>query len=201
MKKNTLAIDIETFSDLDLSKVGVYPYCNSPNFEILLFAYDFNDEEVKIVDLARKEKLPQYVIEALFDENIVKTAFNANFERICIGAHLKTYLSPKAWKCTAVQGAMATLPSSLEKVGQVLNLENKKLKEGKDLIKFFSLLDKNNKRNLPVGNEEKYELFKKYCIRDVVVEREIRNKLKSFQLSPEEEEIYILDQEINDRGN
>ncbi|MEG0237876.1 MAG: hypothetical protein RR648_17210, partial [Cetobacterium sp.] len=185
MLTTTLAIDIETFSTVDLSKSGVYAYCDSPKFEILLFAYAFNDEEVKIVDLARGEKLPQKVVQALFDENIIKTAFNANFERVCISKYLNRELYPKSWRCSAIQCAMLSLPTSLEKAAEVLNLEHKKLKEGKDLIKFFTIL-KNNKRNFPEDNLEKWELFKKYCIRDVVVEREIRNKLSHFVLNDDE---------------
>ncbi|MEG0051403.1 MAG: DNA polymerase [Terrisporobacter sp.] len=199
MVANTLAIDIETFSDVDLSKSGVYAYCNSPAFQILLFAYAFNNEEVKIVDLARGEKLPQYVVSALLDEYIIKTAFNANFERVCISKYLNIELNPRTWNCTAVQCAMLSLPHSLEKVGEVLQLEKGKLKEGKDLIKFFTILNK-NKRNLPEDNLEKWELFKKYCIRDVVVEREIRKMLVNFPLNDDEVENYIMDIEINNRG-
>lgn len=199
MVRDTLAIDIETFSEVDLNKSGVYAYCDSKAFEILLFAYAFNDEEVKIVDLSKNEKLPQDVMQALLDDNIIKTAFNANFERVCISKYLNIELSAKSWSCTAVKCAMLSLPNSLEKVAEVLNLEHKKLKEGKDLIKFFTSL-KNKKRNLPQDNSEKWELFKKYCIRDVVVEREIRNKLSHFTLNDDEIEIYIMDQEINNRG-
>ena len=197
----TLAIDIETFSDLDLNKVGVYAYCDSPNFEILLFAYAFDDEKVKIVDFTRGEKLPKDVLDALFDEKIIKTAFNAAFERVCISKYLGKKLSPKSWVCTCVQSAMLALPMSLEGVGKVLNIENKKLKEGKSLIKFFCKpSSKGRSRNLPKDYPEKWESFKKYCIGDVNAEREIRQKLIKFPISDDEIKIYEIDQEINDRG-
>ena len=197
----TLAIDIETFSDLDLNKVGVYAYCDSPNFEILLFAYAFDDEKVKIVDFTRGEKLPKDVLDALFDEKIIKTAFNAAFERVCISKYLGKKLSPKSWVCTCVQSAMLALPMSLEGVGKVLNIENKKLKEGKSLIKFFCKpSSKGRSRNLPKDYPEKWESFKKYCIGDVNAEREIRQKLIKFPINDDEIKIYEIDQEINDRG-
>ena len=197
----TLAIDIETFSDLDLNKVGVYAYCDSPNFEILLFAYAFDDEKVKIVDFTRGEKLPKDVLDALVDEKIIKTAFNAAFERVCISKYLGKKLSPKSWVCTCVQSAMLALPMSLEGVGKVLNIENKKLKEGKSLIKFFCKpSSKGRSRNLPKDYPEKWESFKKYCIGDVNAEREIRQKLIKFHINADEMKIYEIDQEINDRG-
>ena len=202
----TLAIDIETYSDLDLSKLGVYAYCDSDSFEILLFAYAFDDEEVKIIDLKNNEKIPQVVLDALFDESIIKTAFNAAFERVCISKYLNKELSPRAWKCSAVQAASLSLPPSLEGVGKVLNIDNKKLKEGKDLIKYFSQPCKpsvsNNfrTRNLPHHAPDKWELFKKYCIRDVDAERDIRDKLSKFPLCEDEMKLYVIDQEINDRG-
>ena len=197
----TLAIDIETFSDLDLNKVGVYAYCDSPNFEILLFAYAFDDEKVKIVDFTRGEKLPKDVLDALVDEKIIKTAFNAAFERVCISKYLGKKLSPKSWVCTCVQSAMLALPMSLEGVGKVLNIENKKLKEGKSLIKFFCKpSSKGRSRNLPKDYPEKWESFKKYCIGDVNAEREIRQKLIKFHINADEIKIYEIDQEINDRG-
>ena len=199
-----LAIDIETFSSVDLRKSGVYAYSDS--FEILLFAYAFNDEKVKIVDLASGEKLPEKVIKALKDENTIKTAFNAVFERTCISKYLGVKLLPTSWICTQSQAAILGLPLSLEGVGEVLNIENKKLKEGKDLIRFFSMPcdpTKNNNyksRNLPQDAPDKWKIFKTYCINDVICETEIRHKLDKFQISHSEMEIYKLDQEINDRG-
>ena len=151
----TLAIDIETFSSVNLLKSGVYAYAESDDFEILLFAYAIDDEEVQIVDLSSNEKLPDKIINALDDDNIIKTAFNANFERICISKYLNRKLSPKSWHCTQVQSLILGLPLSLDKVGEVLNVNSKKMKEGKDLIKFFTIpcnpTEKNNfqKRNMP----------------------------------------------------
>lgn len=202
----TLGIDIETFSDVDLTSAGVYAYTDSPNFEILLFAYTFDDEDTKIVDLACGEKLPQDVLEALTDERVIKTAFNAAFERSCISKYLGIKLSPASWVCTAVQASILALPLSLEGVGEVLNIERKKLKEGTDLIRYFSLPCKPTKsnggrtRNFPEHAPEKWELFRTYCIRDVDAEREIRWKLRNYPISESEMEIYRLDQEINDTG-
>jgi len=133
----TLAIDIETFSDVDLIKCGVYAYADSPAFEILLFAYSFDDEETKIIDLAQGEQLTEEIKNALSDVGIIKTAFNANFERTCLSKYMGVRLSPESWVCTAVQSAMLALPLSLEGVGAVLGLSEQKLKEGKDLIRYF----------------------------------------------------------------
>lgn len=192
--KKILSIDIETAFSKDLSKCGVYSYCEDKEFHILLFAYAFDNEEVKIIDFTKNEKLPKEVLEALLDDNIIKSAFNANFERICISAYLNLYLSPKSWKCSQVHALSLGLPPSLERVGDVLCLKNKKLKSGKNLIKFF------NKGNSPKDYPQKWEEFKNYCIMDVKCEREIREKLSKFPLSNEEELLYELDQEINDRG-
>ena len=192
--KKILSIDIETVFSKDLSKCGVYACCQDKEFHILLFAYAFDNEEVKIIDFTKNEKLPREVLEALLDDNIIKSAFNANFERICISAYLNLYLSPKSWKCSQVHALSLGLPPSLERVGDVLCLKNKKLKSGKNLIKFF------NKGNSPKDYPQKWEEFKNYCIMDVKCEREIREKLSKFPLSNEEELLYELDQEINDRG-
>ena len=201
-----LAIDIETFSDVDLTKCGVYAYSDSPRFEILLFAYAFDDEETQIVDLACGEKLPDRVLRALEDETVTKTAFNAAFERTCISRYLGKQLSPVSWQCTAVQSAMLALPLSLDGVGEVLNIQRKKLKEGADLVRFFSMPCKPTKanggrtRNLPADEPDKWQRFKTYCIRDVDAEREIRTKLHNYPIPEIEMELYRLDQEINDRG-
>ena len=201
-----LAIDIETYSDIDLTKCGVYAYSDSPNFEILLFAYAFDDEETQVVDLARGEHLPERVLSALEDPAVTKTAFNAAFERTCLSKFLGRRLSPEGWQCTAVQSAMLALPLSLDGVGEVLDIERKKLKEGADLLRFFSMPCKATKanggrtRNRPSDAPEKWEKFKEYCIRDVDAEREIRQKLRKFPIPPSEMELYRLDQEINDRG-
>jgi len=204
MKK--LSIDIETFSDVDLIKCGVYAYADSSNFEILLFAYAFDEEEIQIVDLASGEELPEEVMEALLDKEVIKTAFNAAFERICLSRHLDIPLSSKGWQCTAVQSAMLALPLSLEGVGAVLGLSKQKMSEGKELIRYFSIPCKPTKlnggrtRNLPEHSPNKWSLFKAYCIRDVDVERQIRKKLNKYPIPESERELYLLDQSINDRG-
>lgn len=201
-----LSIDIETYSDVDLSKCGVYAYSDSPNFEIILFAYAFDEEPTRIVDLACGEQLPERVLVALEDPVITKAAFNAQFERTCISKYLRRRLSPSGWQCTAVQSAMLALPLSLDSVGEVLNIQRKKLKEGADLVRFFSMPCKPTKanggrtRNRPEDAPEKWERFKSYCIRDVDAEREVRQKLWKFPIPESEMELYRMDQEINDRG-
>ena len=201
-----LSIDIETYSDVDLTKCGVYAYSDSPNFEILFFAYAFDEEPTQIVDLACGEQLPERVLAALEDPAVTKAAFNAQFERTCISKYLGRKLSPEGWQCTAVQSAMLALPLSLDNVGEVLNIQRKKLKEGADLVRFFSMPCKPTKanggrtRNQPEDAPEKWERFKTYCIRDVDAEREIRQKLRKFPIPESEMELYRMDQEINDRG-
>lgn len=201
-----LSIDIETYSDVDLTKCGVYTYSDSPNFEILLFAYAFDEKPTQIVDFACGEQLPERVLAALEDPAVTKAAFNAQFERTCISKYLGLRLSPSGWQCTAVQSAMLALPLSLDNVGEVLNIQRKKLKEGTDLVRFFSMPCKPTKanggrtRNRPEDAPEKWERFKTYCIRDVDAEREIRQKLWKFPIPESEMELYRMDQEINDRG-
>ena len=201
-----LAIDIETFSDVDLPKCGVYAYSDSPRFEILLFAYAFDDEPTQVVDLARGEQLPNRVLSALEDETVIKTAFNAAFERTCISRYLGRQLSPASWQCTAVQSAMLALPLTLDGVDEVLSIKRKKLKEGVSLLRYFSMLCKPTKanggrtRNRPEDAPELWERFKAYCIRDVDAEREIRQKMHNYPIPDSEMELYRLDQEINDRG-
>lgn len=201
-----LAIDIETYSDIDLINCGVYKYTDSDNFEILLFAYSVDDGETKIVDLACGEKLPDEVMDMLFDDTVIKTAFNANFERTCISKHLGINLKPEPWRCTAVQSAMLALPLSLEGVGVVLGLDKQKMSEGKELIRYFCSPCKPTKsnggrtRNLPEDAPEKWELFKSYCVRDVDVEKQIRKKLWKYPIPDMEQQLYCLDQRINDRG-
>lgn len=204
--RRILEMDIETYSDVDLIKCGVYAYADSPVFEVLLFAYSFDGEETEVIDLAQGEPLPKEVESAIFDESIVKTAFNANFERTCLSKYFSRRISPKSWHCSAVQAAMLALPRSLEEVGAVLGLEKQKMKEGKDLIRYFCVPCKPTKtnggrtRNLPCHAPEKWELFKTYCKRDVDVEKAIRYKLRNFPIPESEMEVYRLDQEINDRG-
>ena len=201
-----LEADIETFSDVDLIKCGVYAYADSPAFEILLFAYSFDGGETQIIDLAQGEKLPAEVEEAIFDVSVTKTAYNANFERTCLSKHFGRYIPPESWHCSAVQAAMLALPRSLEDVGRVLGLDEQKMKEGKELIRYFCVPCKPTKanggrtRNLPCHAPEKWELFKTYCKRDVDVEKSIRRKLHNFPIPESEMELYRLDQRINDRG-
>ena len=201
-----LEADIESFSDVDLVKCGVYAYADSPAFEILLFAYSFDGGETQIIDLAQGEKFPAEVEEAIFDVSVTKTAYNANFERTCLSKHFGRYIPPESWHCSAVQAAMLALPRSLEDVGRVLGLDEQKMKEGKDLIKYFCVPCKPTKanggrmRNLPCHAPEKWELFKTYCKRDVDVEKSIRRKLHNFPIPESEMELYRLDQHINDRG-
>ena len=201
-----LEADIESFSDVDLIKCGVYAYADSPAFEILLFAYSFDGGETQIIDLAQGEKLPAEVEEAIFDVSVTKTAYNANFERTCLSKHFGRYIPPESWHCSAVQAAMLALPRSLEDVGRVLGLDEQKMKEGKELIRYFCVPCKPTKanggriRNLPRHAPEKWELFKTYCKRDVDVEKSIRRKLHNFPIPESEMELYRLDQRINDRG-
>ncbi|EOS40782.1 hypothetical protein C809_04354 [Lachnospiraceae bacterium MD335] len=201
-----LAADIESFSDVDLIKCGVYAYADSPAFEILLFAYSFDGGETQIIDLAQGEKLPAEVEEAIFDVSVTKTAYNANFERTCLSKHFGRYIPPESWHCSAVQAVMLALPRSLEDVGRVLGLDEQKMKEGKELIRYFCVPCKPTKanggrtRNLPCHAPEKWELFKTYCKRDVDVEKSIRRKLHNFPIPESEMELYRLDQRINDRG-
>ena len=201
-----LEADIESFSDVDLIKCGVYAYADSPAFEILLFAYSFDGGETQIIDLAQGEQLPAEVEEAIFDVSVTKTAYNANFERTCLSKYFGRYIPPESWHCSAVQAAMLALPRSLEDVGRVLGLDEQKMKEGKELIRYFCVPCKPTKanggrtRNLPCHAPEKWELFKTYCKRDVDVEKSIRRKLHNFPIPESEMELYRLDQRINDRG-
>ena len=204
--ERVLSADIETFSDVDLIKCGVYAYADSPAFEILLFAYSFDGGETQIIDLAQGEKLPAEVEEAIFDVSVTKTAYNANFERTCLSKYFGRYIPPESWHCSAVQAAMLALPRSLEDVGRVLGLDEQKMKEGKELIRYFCVPCKPTKanggrtRNLPCHAPEKWELFKTYCKRDVDVEKSIRRKLHNFPIPESEMGLYRLDQRINDRG-
>lgn len=205
-----LIMDIETYSSIDLSKSGVYRYSESEDFEILLFAYSIDGGEVSVVDLASGEKIPSEILDALTDDSVVKWAFNANFERVCLSRHLSLptgkYLNPKSWYCTMVWSAYLGLPLSLEKVGKVLGLEKQKLSEGKSLIRYFCMPCKPTKtngereRNLPKHDRLKWEEFKEYNKRDVEAELAIHERLSHFPLPEREWEHYHLDQEINDRG-
>ena len=150
--EKTLSLDLETYSDIDLVKCGVYAYVDSPNFEILLMAYSFDESEVKIIDLELGEVIPEEVKEAVLSDDVIKTAFNANFERMCLSKYFNSNLKSDSWICTAIQASMLALPPSLEGVSEVLGLNNKKMKEGKDLIKYFCCPCKPTKVN---GNSSK----------------------------------------------
>lgn len=206
----TLEIDIETFSSVNLAKAGVYRYVEAPDFEILLFGYSVDGGDVRVIDLASGENVPEEILVALEDENVIKWAFNAQFERICLSRFLGyptgTYLEPDSWKCSMVWSAYMGLPLSLESVGAVLGLEKQKLIEGKDLIRYFCTPCKptksngNRTRNLPQHDMEKWKRFRQYNIRDVETEMQIQNRLQKFPVPDFVWEEYHLDQEINDRG-
>lgn len=220
----TLSLDIETFSDIDLKTCGVYKYAESPKSELLLFGYSVNGEEVVVIDVAQGQEIPPEIIDALVDDSIIKWAYNASFERIFLSIWLKrnypeqfcsysisddavlNYLNPKAWRCSLIWGAYMGLPLSLEGIGSVLGLEQQKLKEGKELIRYFCLPCKptktngNRTRNLPKDYIEKWNTFIIYNKRDVEVELQIQQKLNKYPVPDFVWEEYHLDQEINDRG-
>lgn len=225
-RMKTISIDIETYSDVNLAKCGVYKYAESPDFEILLFGYAVDGGPVQVVDLAQGETIPEEILEALTDDSITKWAFNANFERVCLSRYLTDmgrsldpfhdrhplsqecarFLNPAGWKCSMVWSAYMGLPLSLEGVGAVLNLDNQKMKEGRDLIRYFCVPCKETKtnggrtRNLPRHAPDKWNLFKSYNKRDVEVEMAIQERLKKYPVPDTVGEEYHQDQEINDRG-
>ena len=204
----TLSIDIETFSPEPLAKCGVYRYCQAPEFEVLLFGYSVDSGPVRVVDLTDGESIPAEVLAALTDPAVSKWAFNAQFERVCLSRYLGypvgQYLAPDSWYCTMVWSATLGLPLSLEGAGAVLGLEKQKLKEGKDLVRYFctpaKARDGSIFRRLPADAPEKWAAFKAYNLRDVETEMSIQQKLSRFPVSPEEWDNYHLDQRINDRG-
>jgi DNA polymerase len=201
-----ISIDIESYSDVDLSKCGVYKYSSSPNFEILLFGYSVDGGTVEMIDLACGEEIPADILAALSDESVTKWAFNAMFERVCLSNYLGEWLEPESWKCSMVWSATLGLPLSLENVGAVLGLEKQKLTEGKELIRYFCVPCKPTKanggrtRNLPEHDREKWERFKAYNLRDVEAEMQIQQRLSKFPVPDFVWEEYWQDQEINDRG-
>ena len=205
-----LSVDIETFSSVDLGKSGVYRYAESEDFEILLFGYSVNGSPVRVVDLACGENLPEEIRKAISDPTVMKWAFNAQFERICLSRFLGMptgeYLDPVSWHCTMIWSATLGLPMSLAGVGTVLGLEKQKLTEGKDLIRYFCVPCKATKvnggrtRNLPEHDWVKWERFKSYNLRDIETEMEIQKKLSRFPVPENEWRNYCLDQKINDRG-
>lgn len=206
----TLSIDIETYSSVNLAKCGVYRYAEEPDFEVLLFGYSINGGEVSVIDIANGEKIPTDIISALTDKSVIKWAFNAQFERICLSRHLGfpagEYLNPNSWHCSMLWSAYMGLPLSLEGVGAVLKLDSQKLKEGKELIKYFcqpcsaTKTNGGRTRNLPIHAADKWELFKAYNKRDVEAEMAIQTKLVKYPVPDFLWNEYHLDQIINDRG-
>lgn len=224
MAIHTLSIDLETFSDVDLKKCGVYKYASSPNFEILLFGVSVDGGEVTVYDLASGDTVPEEIIRALSDDSVIKWAYNASFERVCLSVWLRrnypqyfssysieedtvrNYLDPSSWRCSLVWGAYMGLPLSLEGIGKVLKLENQKMAEGKALIRYFCVPCKPTKanggrtRNLPEHDPVKWSTFIAYNKRDVETEMAIQQKLSKFPAPDFLWAEYHLDQEINDRG-
>lgn len=221
-----LSIDIETYSSISLQKSGVYRYVEAPDFEILLFGYSKDSGPVQVIDLACGEKIPEDILDALTDDTVIKWAFNAGFERICLSQHLKNlgvsldpfhdnhplstemarYLNLESWRCSMIWSATMGLPLSLEGVGAVLGLEKQKLTEGKDLIKFFcqpcapTKANGQRTRNYPYHAPDKWTAFKRYNIRDVETEMSIQERLQKFPVPDSVWDEYHIDQEINDRG-
>lgn len=206
----SISWDLETYSSVDLTKCGVYRYCESEDFEILLAAYSIDGGAVQVTDLACGEKLPQEILDVLEDETVEKWSYNSQFERICLsrllGYPAGDYLAPESWRCSMVWASTLGLPRSLESVGVVLGLEKQKLTEGKDLIRYFCVPCRPTKanggrmRNLPEHDPEKWERFKAYNLRDVETEMQIQKRLSNFPVPDTIWEEYHLDQEINDRG-
>ena len=197
-----LGIDIETYSSRDLAKCGVYKYVEAPDFTILIFAYSVDNGPVSCVDFAQGEEFPDEIYNALIDPDVIKTAWNAAFERICLSKYfgLSKPLDPAQWKCTMVRAARMGLPLSLGQCGEVLKLADGKMTEGKTLIRFFSMPGRNGVRHLPSAAPDRWDTFKKYCIRDVEVEQALLAKVRRLEPVEFDEQLYIADQEINDRG-
>ena len=201
-----MGLDLETYSSAPLPRCGVYRYCDAPDFEILLFSYAFDDEPVQTIDLASGETLPKEVVSALADPGIIKVAYNAQFERVCLSRYLGHWLDPHQWRCTMVMAAYLTLPGRLADAAVALGTTEKKMEEGKDLIRYFSVPCKPTKtnggrtRNLPADAPEKWAVYRQYNAQDVETERAIRKALEKFPLPEKEWELYALDQQINDRG-
>ena len=206
MRLRVLHLDLETYSSSPLPKCGVYRYCDSPDFEILLLSYAFDDGPVITVDLACGETLPDEFLKALEDPNILKIAHNAAFERVCFSKLLGHWLDPAQWRCTMVMAWYSTLPGRLADVAVALNVTEKKMEEGKDLIRYFSAPCKPTRtnggrtRNLPQHAPEKWAMYKKYNTRSRVTERAVYHALLKHPLPEHEWVLYALDQRINDRG-
>lgn len=219
---NMITIDIETRSDKDISKCGVYAYTDTPYFDILLFAYSIDGQPVQVVDTANGEEIPENVLAALADENVVKRAFNCNFERVCLSKYLREnypqyfqsysidedtvgdFLNPESWHCSMIHARTLGLPSSLAEVGKVLGIEQQKMTDGKALVKFFCVpydtIDGVPQFHSPTDYPDKWEIFKAYNKRDVEAELEIDRKLSRFPVPDFIWQEFYLDQEINDRG-
>jgi len=219
---NMITIDIETKSDKDISKCGVYAYTDTPYFDILLFAYSIDGQPVQVVDMANGEEIPENVLAALVDENVIKRAFNVNFERVCLSKYLRKnypqyfqsysidedtvgdFLNPESWHCSMIHARTLGLPSSLAEVGKVLGIEQQKMTEGKALIKFFCVpydtIDGVPQFHNPKDYPDKWEIFKAYNKRDVEAELEIDRRLSRFPVPDFLWKEFYLDQEINDRG-
>ena len=219
---NMITIDIETRSDKDISKCGIYAYTDTPYFDILLFAYSIDGQPVQVVDMANGEEIPENVLVALVDENVIKRAFNVNFERVCLSKYLRKnypqyfqsysidedtvgdFLNPESWHCSMIHARTLGLPSSLAEVGKVLGIEQQKMTEGKALIKFFCVpydtVDGVPQFHNPKDYPDKWEIFKAYNKRDVEAELEIDRRLSRFPVPDFLWKEFYLDQEINDRG-
>lgn len=217
-----ITIDIETKSDKDISKCGIYAYTDTPYFDILLFAYSIDGQPVQVVDMANGEEIPENVLAALVDENVIKKAFNVNFERVCLSKYLRKnypqyfqsysidedtvgdFLNPESWHCSMIHARTLGLPSSLAEVGKVLGIEQQKMTEGKALIKFFCVpydtIDGVPQFHSPTDYPDKWEIFKAYNKRDVEAELEIDRRLSRFPVPDFLWKEFYLDQEINDRG-
>ena len=219
---NMITIDIETKSDKDISKCGIYAYTDTPYFDILLFAYSIDGQPVQVVDMANGEEIPENVLAALVDENVIKKAFNVNFERVCLSKYLRKnypqyfqsysidedtvgdFLNPESWHCSMIHARTLGLPSSLAEIGKVLGIEQQKMTEGKALIKFFCMpydtIGSVPQFHSPTDYPDKWEIFKAYNKRDVEAELEIDRKLSRFPVPDFIWQEFYLDQEINDRG-
>lgn len=201
-----LSIDIETYSSTNLSQTGVYRYADSKDFELLLFGYAIDFGPVKVIDLTQGESIPPQVIKALDDPTIIKSAFNAQFERVCLSRFVSHRLKPAGWHCSRVWSATLGLPLSLRDVGTVLGLPRQKITAGKELVRYFctpckpTKANQNRTRNFPYHAPDKWQQFKQYNQRDVEVEMEITQKLECFPVPQNEWENYWMDQDINDRG-
>lgn len=203
-----LGVDLETYSDLDLKTVGVYRYVEHPSFEVLMIAWAYDDGPVQVVDIKSGEQEPAELYNGLMDKSVIKAAYNAQFERTCLAKHFKAVMPPNEWRCTMVHAAELGLPSGLGRVAEVLGLaeDKQKMKEGKALITFFckpcrpTKANKQRTRNLTEHDPDRWEIFLDYCKRDVEAEREVRHRVERFPIARSEQELWEIDQRINDAG-